>query len=74
MASPTYRAVYKCRLCGKVYDAGKASFRMATKETALLLAGRNSCVNMTVMHACAADGIGVADFQGWAEEGGDADG
>ena len=75
MASPTYRAMYKCRLCGKVFDGGKrTSFNVATMETAKMLTGYKSSLYMTEMHHCADGAIGVADFQGWMEEGGAADG
>ena len=74
MESPTYMAMYKCRLCGKVFGSGKrTSLNVAAMETAKMLTGHKSSLYMTEMHYCTESGIGVADFQGW-KEGGDADG
>lgn len=72
-----YKAMYKCRLCGKVYDSGTATGNRKLVEKAmymLVIMGKISepqAPSMQTVHFCDSfenGNIGVADFIGWKEE------
>ena len=72
-----YKAMYKCRLCGKVYEDGTVAGKrnVAVKEISLLLfgskIGKPISLSMQTLHFCDSynkGDIGVADFIGWKEE------
>lgn len=69
------RAVYKCRLCGRVYTSVEtASRKMARTCMVYLHAGVRGvepmAPAMTATHLCggSAGSLGLADFQGWENE------
>lgn len=72
----TYKAVYKCRLCGKVYRNGvETSEIAAVNATAMIAAGVKITEPLAPtpmeVHRCMdkyAARIGLADFQGWERE------
>lgn len=69
----TYRAVYKCRLCGRIVDSGaRAGRAVAMKETSLLVNGipskNGAHIAMVIWHICDNAEIGICDFHGWKEE------
>lgn len=64
-----YRAIYKCRLCGEVYESGCAGGRKIAMQAAI-----SSCLcfqsfpqqpSMNEVHYCKNGDFGVADFQGF---------
>lgn len=72
----TYKAVYKCRMCGERYTTGKP----VKCETAI---AAMNCLALdikgvipetpqpTITHICGGDhasSMGLADFQGWEKE------
>lgn len=69
----SYKAVYKCRLCGVTYQpgttTGKEIAEMCMVEMIVGLKGtKPQAPTMTEMHHCGgnhAGSIGLADFQGW---------
>lgn len=73
-----YKAIYKCRLCGKTYHNGAAAGqKVATRIMAELVAGiiptRPMAPTKKEMHCCGgehAGSLGLADFQGWKAVGG----
>ncbi len=73
----TLHAVYKCRLCGKKYLAGKTGPENAERCMVMLNVGLlnpdATAPTMTATHYCGADydasgGLGLADFLGWQKE------
>lgn len=72
-----YKAVYKCRLCGQVYQNGATTGEaMATAHMAELSVGLCGTVPMAPRkiepHYCGGKytgSLGVADFCGWEMEG-----
>lgn len=71
--SVTYKAMYKCRLCGKLYESEmRTGYNSAIKATNLMFAGRDYQQNFELpknkIHYCDDDSMGVADFVGWQEE------
>ena len=73
---PTYKAIYKCRLCGAVYHNGTCTGgEVAARCMALLNAGITGIEpltpSITETHYCGgqfAGSLGLADFQGWRME------
>lgn len=71
-----YKAIYKCRLCGKVYRNGvETSESAALNATAMIAAGvkihEPLAPTPMEIHRCLgnyAGRIGLADFQGWEKE------
>lgn len=69
----SYKAVYKCRLCGATYRPGATTGKeIAEKCMVGLIAGLKGIIpqasTMTEMHRCGGDhsgSLGLADFQGW---------
>ena len=72
----TYKATYKCRLCGEVYQSGATTGKeMAERCMVELVCGIRGTVplapTMTETHGCGgnhAGSLGLADFQGWEME------
>ena len=72
----TYKATYKCRLCGEVYQSGVTTGKeMAERCMVELVCGIRGTVplapTMTETHDCGgnhAGSLGLADFQGWTKE------
>ena len=65
-----YKAIYKCRLCGRTYHNGATTgAKQATLCMELLHGGIRGVVPqapaMTETHHCGGDCLGLADFQGW---------
>lgn len=64
-----YRSIYKCRLCGKVYESGcTGSNKTAMKAAASTCVGSQSFTQQPLMnevHCCKNGDIGIADFQGF---------
>ena len=68
-----YKAVYKCRLCGAVYENGATTGTDMARLTITELTCGLVCTlpmapRMTETHDCAGGytgSMGVADFQGW---------
>lgn len=71
-----HRAIYKCRLCGKVYKGAQVVGKdIATMCMTELVAGIRGTIpgapTITETHQCGGDhagALGLADFQGWAKE------
>lgn len=69
----SYKAVYKCRLCGATYQPGATTGKeIAEKCMVELIVGLKGITlqapTMTEMHHCGGDhtgSLGLADFQGW---------
>lgn len=70
MARKTYRAVFKCRLCGETYTTCTCSEILARRTA------QNACdgifdelhglaPQMNEIHNCSNGNIGIADFQGY---------
>lgn len=74
----SYKAVYKCRLCGEIYrngaTAGEAIAEARMIELHLGICGTvpgSMALSMTETHHCGgphAGSLGMADFQGWEME------
>lgn len=70
MANKEYRAIYKCRLCGKTFENGITSVGVAVGITGRLL-GENEFAQGNIygsryaIHSCEDDSCGFADFQGF---------
>lgn len=70
------RAVYKCRLCGEIYQAGPIvsvdiAARCMVELNAGLVCVQPAAPTMTITHFCGGDragAMGLADFQGWQKE------
>ena len=70
------KAIYKCRLCGEVYQNGvcgakKLAERCMVELNARLVSTAPMAPAMTETHYCGgnhAGSLGLADFQGWQEE------
>lgn len=64
-----YKAIYKCRLCGKVYSNLTAAADLVERSMLEQAAGTFGEVPlgqpMTKTHSCADGSLGLADFQGW---------
>lgn len=65
-----YKAIYKCRLCGRTYHNGTTTGQeVATRCMAQLVVGilptEPMAPLMTEMHYCGGGSLGLADFQGW---------
>lgn len=68
-----HKAIYKCRLCGEVYENGVTTGTDLAMRTITELAIGLVCTlpmapRMTEVHACGgeyAGSMGLADFQGW---------
>ena len=73
---PTYKAIYKCRLCGAVYHNGTCTGeKIATICMQQINVGISGIVpdapRVTETHYCGgqfAGSMGLADFQGWKME------
>lgn len=73
----TYKAIYKCRLCGQTYcDGTRGDYNAAVDSMAHVHLGLVSIdprvPTRTTTHACGGNytgSMGVADFQGWEKEG-----
>lgn len=67
----TYKATYKCRLCGATYQNGATTGEeLATLNIFRLAAGLQGprSPKMNEVHNCGGDhagSFGLADFQGW---------
>lgn len=69
----TYKAIYKCRLCGATYQCGATAGKgIAEKCMVELVVGLKGITpqapTMTEMHRCGGvhtSSLGLADFQGW---------
>lgn len=69
----TYKAIYKCRLCGEVYESGATTGKEVAERCMVELnVGIRGTVpmapTMTETHDCGGDhagSLGLADFQGW---------
>ena len=74
--SNTYKAIYKCRLCGKLYDSGfRTGESVAVKTTHLMIAGLEyqpkhwgNELPRERVHYCDNDAMGISDFVGWQKE------
>ena len=74
---PTYKAIYKCRLCGAVYANGATTGKdVAERCMVELTCGISGTVpmapTMNETHDCGGDhagSLGLADFLGWEMEG-----
>ena len=68
--SNTYKAVYKCRLCGKMYDgAARTGEDIAIREISFLTAGiTKTSFPKREIHYYDSDTMGIAEFVGWAKE------
>lgn len=70
------KAIYKCRLCGKVYhndtETGeKVALDCITEMAIGIRVYRPQAPQMTEPHFCGGDhagSLGLADFQGWQKE------
>ena len=68
-----YKAIYKCRLCGKTYRSttpgGTANREKAEACMVQFNAGICGIIlpspTMTETHHCGGGAMGLADFQGW---------
>jgi hypothetical protein len=58
-----YQAIYKCRLCGEVFNHEKLS---KTEVTEILQEG---CHDIWIERNCKGGSIGVADLQGFKKAG-----
>lgn len=72
-----YRPIYKCRLCGEVYQSAVLTGKdiadiCMTELTAGIHATIPGAPTMTATHHCGGDyddgDMGLADFQGWVKE------
>ena len=65
-----YKAIYKCRLCGRTYRSGEttgqaiAEAHMVDMTTGLVCTIPNA-PRLLDRHPCGGGTIGLADFQGW---------
>jgi len=65
-----YDAMYKCRLCGKVFTrSGTNSEKHAVAEIAQLCRGERGLVEINRPHNCGNGDIGLGDFIGFQERG-----
>lgn len=58
-----YEAVYRCRLCGKVYVDGVIKCTN-TEAVTILCKEKRYMSGMTSVHLCDDGSFGVSDFQG----------
>ena len=70
MADIIYKAKYKCRLCGKIYESGATTGNrdIVIKSMIEFVAGNNTMPQAPTLydiHYCKHSKIGVADFIGW---------
>lgn len=68
-----YKAVYRCRLCGKEYQTGATAGEVIANACMYeLAAGLSGTVPMAPRkiepHCCPDGSLGVADFLGWKAE------
>lgn len=71
-----YKSIYKCRLCGEVYRSGCTAGQKIAEICMVELCAGIVCTQpqaprMNEPHYCGgqyAGSLGLADFQGWANE------
>lgn len=69
-----YKAVYKCRMCGKVFkhenitDEKHAVACLEERHIGIRGTVWPSPPRMTETHICDGGSLGLADFQGWQKE------
>lgn len=72
-----YLAMFKCRLCGETFAAKEAGGRQTALHTAIFASiGKEPEPNAPTLndiHICEDGGIGISDFIGYKEKGGDDD-
>ena len=66
-----YQAIYKCRLCGEVFQSGQTGKDIAYSETMFLCVGESSQYGQhgKILHNCSDGSFGIADFQGFKKVG-----
>ena len=65
-----YKAFYKCRLCGEIFDDGATTGPRPAKVTAVELAlgikpSYTMAPSLVWVHDCKDSSVGMADFIGW---------
>ena len=73
MADIIYKARYKCRLCGEIYEGGATTGNrdIAVKSMIEFVTGNNTMTQAPTLydiHFCKNSNIGIADFIGWQEK------
>ena len=73
MADIIYKARYKCRLCGEIYEGGATTGNrdMVVKSMIEFVTGNNIMTRAPTLddiHFCKNSNIGIADFIGWQEK------
>ncbi|OYO76126.1 hypothetical protein C8E03_108177 [Lachnotalea glycerini] len=73
--SDTYKAIYKCCLCGKKFPLPKIEIYSDNIEKIIsdfqlrsYASGRNYLLHLTEKHRCKDGSLGFADFQGFKKE------
>ena len=70
MADIIYKARYKCRLCGEIYEGGATTGNrdIAVKSMIKFVTGNDTMTQAPTLydiHFCKHSNIGIADFIGW---------
>lgn len=71
----TYKAMYKCRLCGETFEDGATNSEGVATMTAIEISmngvsrGRGNPLGEKETHCCPDGSIGYADFLGFKMEG-----
>ena len=66
-----YRAIFKCRLCGEIYESGCTGCKDIALQSVVSVCLPNAnppcpqSPSITEPHSCKDRSIGVADFQGF---------
>ncbi len=65
-----YRTIFKCRLCGEIYEGGCTGSKNIALQTVTLAclglpAPEPQAPTMTEVHSCQDESFGMADFQGF---------
>lgn len=66
----TYKAVYKCRCCGKVFDSPMRTGKNTAVNSIMSMCVGSVFQNVRIndLHLCENGNIGLADFIGWQKE------
>ena len=73
MADIIYKARYKCRLCGEIYEGGATTGKrdIVVKSMIEFVTGNNTMTQAPTLydiHFCKNSNIGIAEFIGWQEK------